>query len=238
MGFFDIESGPAAKFDRPGDSVTGVLTRPYSLRPATEFGSNKPKVDDRGEPVQMAVIELQTQQRDPSKPGDDGLRVIYAEKFGQRKAIGDAMHAAGATDLEVGGTLTVQYVRDDPSDKGNPLKVWSAHYVSPNGAAKTFPGSNPIPEQRTPQFTGGGVVPGPNYSPAPNALVEGARGVQAHAAAQQVATAPAPAANGALDTLDAIKKVKELSGLGFTIPQIAAALPALTIDQVTALAQV
>lgn len=246
-GFFDIESGPSARFERPGDIVSGVITRPYSRRQATEYLSDKLKFDDQGRAVEMAVIELQTDQRDPSVPNDDGIRILYSEKFGQRKAISDAIKASGASDLEPGGRLTVQYVRDDPSTKGSPLKIWAAQYVAPSAGAGLItgldksPSTAPVTQYPTPPIPTQYPQNGP--SAGQPALISDARVTQQRAAAQQSAqtvSAPPPgsappAINGQGSDID---KVRQLASLGFDKGQIHNAMPQFSMDMIAALLNV
>jgi hypothetical protein len=227
-GFFDIESGPAAKFDKPGDTVSGTVTHPYATRQATEIYTNKPKVDDQGRPIMMAVIELQTEQRDPAVRDDTGVRIVYAEKFGMRKAISDAIKAASADDLEAGGRLTVQLVREDPTTKGNPLKVFAAQYVKPqaNGGVITGVGA----PQTAPATTGSGL---PAYQPAQPqpSIVADARAVQQAAKP----TVSLPAQPAPLDPISGIAKVRELHTAGFDNATIVGIVPQFTMDQVQAI---
>ena len=234
MGFFDVESGPSATFKNYGDSVTGTITKPYSERQATEFSTDKPKVNDAGQPVMMAVVELQTTERDPSIFGDTGIRIVYIEKFGQKVAVGDAIKAAGAPDLEVGGTLTITYTGETPSQKGNPLKTWSATYVRPVGL---LGGAANKPA----------VTTTTNPTPQPD-LVALARAAQEKAAADQAAlvartaaaTPPPPAGqvntngNGAPDAAADMLKIRELHGLGFDAASIHAAMPHRGLDVINA----
>jgi hypothetical protein len=223
MGFFNIESGPAAKFERPGDSVTGVIASPYTERESTELGTNRPKINSQGKPVMMAVIELQTNQRDLG-PDDDGLRVLYVDKYAMRKAIAAAVRDAKVDDLEVGGTLTVTFTHETPSDKGNPQKNFSAQYVK-GGAASTW-------DQ-------------------PADAVAGARAVQQGVqAARSGAVAPAqvpppapsqPAPNGAsglpVNQSADMAKIRELAGYGLTPAAIMSAFPdgRYTLNAITAI---
>jgi hypothetical protein len=135
MGFFDSASeAPAVSFKRVGDSVTGTISGKYTERQATEFGTSKLKFYSDGREWMMAVVPLQTNDRDPMNARDDGKRTLYVDKISMRDAIITAFKNAGADDLEVGATLTVQYVADEPSDRGlHPSKMFSAQYVRPAG---------------------------------------------------------------------------------------------------------
>lgn len=248
--FFEIESGPAAKFERPGDYVAGFVVRPYSVRQATDFITKQLKVDDQGRPVMMAVVEIQTDLRDPMIKDDDGIRMLYAEKFGQRKAIWDGIKAAGAEDLMPGGWLMVQYVRDDPSGKGTPLKIWASQYQPPSPGAGILTGLDaqpsaptqppPPPAYPTPSVPTQYPVSAPQppvagLAPQPD-LITQARATQAVAAAQHAATPPPqpPPLNGGSD----IQRVRELAKAGFDKSQIHEAIPGMSMDMIAALINV
>lgn len=229
-GFFDVMSGTSAKLKDKGDSVTGIVTKPYTERQATEYLTDKPKVNDSGQPVMMAVIELQTDQRDPSVDGDDGIRIVYAEKYGQRIAIGDAIRAAGASDLEVGGRLTVTCTGEAPSSKGSPLKTWSASYARPVGGLGNTGAATPPPTT---------AAVGDDLVAAARAAQEKQQREHAEMAARAAAKIPAQgqaATNG--DTAQAtadLLKIRELAKLGFEAPQIVAAMPQYTHDAIAAI---
>jgi hypothetical protein len=213
MGFFDTV-GAAASFTRLGDTVSGIIDGPYTERQATEFGSSKLKFYSDGRPWMMACVPLRTNERDPGNPRDDGLRTLYVDKISMRDAIVQAFKAVGASDIEVGGTLTVQYVGDEPSDKGNPSKVFTASYARPVGALGQAAASQP-PAYAPPVQ----VSPPPAYAP------------PAPPQAQQAPTnghAPAPAVG------DQIAAIRALAAGGMTAVQISAAIPTFTADAVQA----
>ena len=91
----------------------------------------------------MACVELATSERDASIPNDDGVRTLYVDKVGLKIAIGEALKASGASDLEVGATLFVTWTGEAPSSKGSPLKTWSAEYTRPTGSLGVKPAATP-----------------------------------------------------------------------------------------------
>lgn len=127
---------PSAKFDTPGDTVTGRIVATPELRQQTDFTSGKPLFWDNGDPRMQLVVTLQTEQHDPSIADDDGTRRVYVK--GQlQKAVQQAVRQAGAPGLEVGGTLTVTYTGDgEVKQRGmNPPKLYTATYKA---AAASF----------------------------------------------------------------------------------------------------
>jgi hypothetical protein len=101
--------GAAAKFESQGDMVKGTVIE-ADLKQQTSMEDNKPLFWDNGDPRMQLVIRLQTDERDPSKEDDDGVRTIYAKggnfevAEGQGKslkdAIADALKQAGIKALD------------------------------------------------------------------------------------------------------------------------------------------
>lgn len=149
-GWFDEagrEGSPSAKFKEVGDSVKGEVVDKYKID-YVPFGKKDPELDERtGEPVQQLVVVMQTDLRDwegvakvPTDtdgvklPGekDTGRRAIYARKGTNiYSALGKAIFAAGAKDLEIGGKFGVQFFEEEDTGKGNPLKKFRAKYEVP-----------------------------------------------------------------------------------------------------------
>lgn len=88
--------GSAAKFEEMGDMVVGTVVS-ASMQQQTSMDDNKPLFWDNGDPRMQLVIKLQTDERDPSKDEDDGIRTVYAKggnfevAEGQGKSLKDAV---------------------------------------------------------------------------------------------------------------------------------------------------
>lgn len=114
-------SGESFKFENIGDTIKGILT----------FVPNAPvervnKFNGRVEQVVKLVIDT----------GDGEPRAIYpVQGSTMARAIGDAVRAAGATSLEIGGTLAVRFSETRDTGKPQPLKVYSAKYEPPKPTA-------------------------------------------------------------------------------------------------------
>ncbi|KAB2384734.1 hypothetical protein [Actinomadura montaniterrae] len=170
---FLMQGGVAsAKFPVIGTTVTGTIAREPEVRDQTDFDTGKVKTWDDGTPRRQLMVVLQTAERDPANPDDDGERAVYVK--GQMKtAVRDAVRKAGAPGLKVGGTLTVQYIADGQATRGNPPKQYAASYVPPaNAAANDFlNGGEPqaVPAQPVPQAVPAFVpqAPAPQPMPAP-----------------------------------------------------------------------
>lgn len=128
-----INSGgaPTAKFPTIGTKHVGRIVA-TKVQQATEYGTNTPKTYDNGDPIMEAVITIATDEHDADIDNDDGTRALYAGGA-MLAAIRAAVRAAGASGLEIGGTLAVLYDSDGtPSKPGyNPPKQYRAQYVAP-----------------------------------------------------------------------------------------------------------
>jgi hypothetical protein len=121
---------PTAKFPTPGTVVGGRITEPPKVEQQRDIQTGEKKFWADGNPMMQLVVTVQTDQRDPSIEDDDGRRRIFVK--GQMKnAVADAVRAAGAKGLEVGGTLHVRYTHDGtPKQRGfSAPKQYAAHYT-------------------------------------------------------------------------------------------------------------
>src|SRR5262245_4773219 len=135
-------------FETIGDQVTGTIIS-VNKRQQTDLTTGEPKTWPNGEPRFMFNIQLQTNLRDDEF--DDGVRSINV-KWNSQKAVQDAVRRAGASKLDIGGTLTLKYSANGP--RGNfpqPPKLYVANYIPPDdgaalmgagtGAPAAYPGS-------------------------------------------------------------------------------------------------
>jgi len=131
----------SAKFDNPGDSVTGTVAVEPEVRDQTDIQTGRILTWDNGDTRKQLVVTLDTDQRDPDDPEDDGRRSLYVKGSKQRgsqslhDAVATAVRNAGASGLTVGGELTVRFTGEEPSQtKGfNPRKLYEASYKAPTG---------------------------------------------------------------------------------------------------------
>jgi len=116
--------GDSFKFDAIGDTVKGRILHLEELERENRFNGKTEK-------VLRISLEL-----------DDGETAIiwpvtstdvngngYASRMA--KAIAAAIRAAGETDLATGGILAVKFSGEQPTDKGNPAKLFQAQYKAP-----------------------------------------------------------------------------------------------------------
>lgn len=119
------------KFDSAGVTAKGTIVS-LEMQQQRDIKNSLPKFwdDAKTQPMMQLRIVLQTDERDGED--DDGQRAIYV-KGNMQQAVRDAVKTAGASQIEEGGTLAVQYVKDGvPTNVGfNPPKEYRAQYAAP-----------------------------------------------------------------------------------------------------------
>lgn len=137
-----------AKFPAPGAVVEGTIVRISDPIEKRKFGAPD-EVDTwkSGKPKMQVCITLDTGNRNPDDPEDDGTVGLWVLDDYSRPgnslfphsmldAINQAVQASGAEDLEIGGKLAVRYADNDPDSKNpqNPRKRYQARYTpAPRG---------------------------------------------------------------------------------------------------------
>lgn len=120
---------PAAKFETFGVICTGRILDEPVVRQQSDLSTGKLKYWDNGDPMNQLVVTLATEQRDPDDHEDDGQRRLFI-KGQMQKVVRDAVRESGAKGLEVGGVLTITYIRNGEAKRGmNPPKEYTARYV-------------------------------------------------------------------------------------------------------------
>jgi hypothetical protein len=162
-GYFDDamkEGAPSAKLKDKGDYVVGKIIDLFESG-MTKFGTNDPVIDERtGQQRMQLVIILQTDYRnwervakvptaedgtvaDPTK--DEGKRAVYTPKGTNiYAALGKALKAAGAVDVEIGGQFGIVIEDLQDTGKGNKLKIHRAKYDLPVKGVKVETGDDPL----------------------------------------------------------------------------------------------
>lgn len=133
--FFSSTSGFAsAQFKQIGDSVTGFVFYEPEVRQARDFDTGQPAVWPDGNPKMQMIVVLMTDLAGEQGEDDMGHRTLYIpQSSNMARAVGEAIHKAGAKKLEIGGKLRVKYEGDGtPPRKGfHAPKVFSALYRVP-----------------------------------------------------------------------------------------------------------
>lgn len=186
-----------------GHTVSGTIASEPTLSQQTDMKTKAPQFWDsphNTQPKMQLVITLQTSQRDPADASDDGRRALYV-KGQMRQAIADAVRAAGADGLSVGGTLTVRYIGDgDQQDKTlDPPKHYDAAYQAPaNTALMAEPPAAPQQTQalqgNAQPFAPGGVLPPLQPQAAPSVAGQALQAAQAASPVAPTGVDPALAA--------------------------------------------
>lgn len=117
-----------SKDDPAGTRRGGRITDQPEVKNQTDFETGEVLTWDDGSPRKQLVVTVQTDQRDDAE--DDGLRRFYV-KGNLQKVVRDAVRAAKARGLEVGGELYVTRTgRDEPKRRGmDGAWLHSAEYV-------------------------------------------------------------------------------------------------------------
>lgn len=110
----------------------------------TDFKTRAPLFYDNQQPKMQVVVTGLTSERDPDRPNDDGMRKLYVK--GQMKAaVREAVLAANAPGLEIGGSLAVVWFDEKAPDAPglSPQKLHRAQYQRPAADAGTAAASSP-----------------------------------------------------------------------------------------------
>ena len=133
------------KHDGIGVRRGGKIVERPELRQQTDFKSGDPLFWPDGNPRMQLVVTVQTELRDPTNPDDDGKRRHFI-KGNLQKAVREAVQAAGAKGLEVGGSLFVTRTgQEAPKQRGEDgAWIYAAEYTP---AAQNYLAQ---PEQQAP----------------------------------------------------------------------------------------
>lgn len=125
----------SGKFDSVGKTIAGPIVRVGEPMQQRDFTTGQPKVWDDGRPMMQLPVDVQTDERDPSIPDDDGVRALYI-RGEMQKAVRDALRKAKAPGLRPSGHLSVTYTGDGtPKQRGmNGPKLYTAAYQPPDPA--------------------------------------------------------------------------------------------------------
>lgn len=135
----EFESIPSWKFENVGDEHTGIVIDKAKV-PQREPGVSAQKhYRNSGKPAWQLAITLQTDERDPSNPDDDGRRRTFVREFGQaRDVLSEAIAASGEPGLTIGGRLTRKFLGTGTAyhEKEN---RWGFTFTGPADVAVTSP---------------------------------------------------------------------------------------------------
>lgn len=160
---------PTAKFGHVGDTHRGRIVE-MTTRQQKSIKGELLTWDD-GSPKMMAVLTIQTDERDPSIEDDDGKRRLFV-KGDMVRAVREAVRGAGRKMVELGGEVAVQYTGDGQA-RGvgyNPPKLYRAGYKPPAVAvddlmAPAAPAPAPPAPAPAPAYPPPAPAPAPAYPP-------------------------------------------------------------------------
>jgi len=188
-----------------GHTVIGTICEPPKVEQMKKYQSDELDFWPSGDPKMQIVVVLQTELRDDDE--DDGRRRLYIEPR-MMSSVRDAVKAAGAKGLEVGGRLAIRWVSGTGQGEGN-ARQFVAEYAAP----MVDPGS----------LLNGGSQP-QQQAPAPQAPMMQQQAPAQAAPTSPGATTPAPAPAGpppgvdpaVWETLPAQQRAAVLAAMGNT----------------------
>lgn len=147
---------------QPGEFKGGKIVAPaeaFKVMKRDDRGNltNEQATFPSGDPIWGVVVTVQTTDRDPAVEGDDGRRRIFIDgslgkddrKFdSRRRAVRDAVEAANAPGLELGGELWIAWTQRVDTGGAMPATNWTARYVAAasNALGVTTPSATPAPQ--------------------------------------------------------------------------------------------
>lgn len=181
------ESGPkSAPFPVVGSIVEGVLIKEPERKQQTDKKTGEKLFWGDGNPRWMLVATIQTDERDPNDPDDDGVRRLFVRGQYMPKAVREAIAAnPGCKGMHTGGRIKVQRLADNGDSH-----TYAAWYTPP-GLDAQFAGM--VGQQTAPAAAPVVSQPAMVATPAPaaNSILAN---LQQAAAAQQAQPDPAPPA--------------------------------------------
>lgn len=139
------------KDDPIGTSASGIV-KSIEAQQQHDIDTGAPKFFDNGQPMMQIVVHIATEQRDPTIPGDDGVRAVYVKgknigtlRNASRKAMRDMPH--------IGDRFTVTYSANGEAKKRgwNPPKLYS-YELQPNAAQLADVMQEPAPAPQPAAF--------------------------------------------------------------------------------------
>jgi hypothetical protein len=129
----EFEQSPALPFTELGQSHIGKITD-IDKRAQTDPKTGKVKQFESGDNMMQYVITIRKNDGTTGCFYAKGGRFEIATGKGESmlNAIANAIKAAGASSLDVGGTLGVAFTGEGPKQPGmNPAKLYTAQYSAP-----------------------------------------------------------------------------------------------------------
>lgn len=172
-----------------GHTVIGTICEPPKVEQMKKYQSDELDFWPSGDPKMQIVVVLQTELRDDGE--DDGRRRLYIEPR-MMACVRDAVKAAGAKGLEVGGRLAIRWISGTGQGEGN-ARQFAAEYAGPVVDPGSLLNGGSQPQQQAP-------APQPPMMQQQVAPQTPAAPMTQQAPAQAAPTSPAPTGGGLLNT--------------------------------------
>ena len=133
----DLERSKAASFTEIGDKHGGRIIT-IDQKPQTDPNTGQPKLFPSGDPMMLWIIAIQPANGDAMALWAKGGKYVAVKGEGESMltAISQAVRAAGASSLDVGGELVVQHTGLGEARPGlNAPKLYRAQYRPPAPAS-------------------------------------------------------------------------------------------------------
>jgi hypothetical protein len=179
----------SCKFETLGDTWVGTIVEPPKARQMTKYKSEELDFWPSGDAKMQIVVPIQTEQRDPANPADDGRRILFIPPR-MMTPVREAVQRAGAKGLHIGGRIAVRWVSGAGQVEGDP-KVYAADYAPPAIDPGNLLAGNGAQSAAT--------VAAPSAPAAPVAAAPAATPPPAPAAPAAAPVAAAPAGGGLLN---------------------------------------
>lgn len=129
--YLSTSGAPVAKFPNLGDTHQGTIID-YALQPVTDMQTKEPKFFKSGDPMMQIVATLQTKERDPENPDDDGKRRVFI-KGHMLSSFRAATQLAGHTKNLTGGKVQIRYYGDGESSSPgfSGPKLYECKFIAP-----------------------------------------------------------------------------------------------------------
>jgi hypothetical protein len=124
LSFFKASTGTSVKFTTQGVELLLQIAGPTTEAQDTKFGTTEPKFWADGTPAMKALVPVVNESGE-----NQTLHVPKGSRL--HKAIGAALGAAGAPDLEEGGLLGLTWTGFTAGkNPGNPPRTYEGRYMS------------------------------------------------------------------------------------------------------------
>lgn len=169
------DSVPYAKFPVIGATFDGIVKAAPKAFEEREFNQTTKRSDGpvkkfpSGDSIMGVSCDFATAERDPMDPEDDGTRRLFIQGRLMKAAVRDAIQAAGATGLEIGGRLRLQYIADEPMGTVTAKKYSGQYWSAATMSLGTAPAPVAQPTVAAPVAAQPVAVPASVPAPAPAA---------------------------------------------------------------------